>query len=237
MKIDHIEYKDSEYLIEDTTESKSVRLDVYLSDEEGTVFDLEMQNYSGRDLPKRSRYYQSMIDIDNLASGKGYAELPDSYIVFICTFDPFKDGMHKYEFHDLCIQDPGIELETGASKVFINAKSREEEMSVDMRAFLEYLCGEKPTSDLTKKIASTITKIKANEHMRREYMQVGELMEEYGEKRFKEGIEKGIEKEMADTKRIYMYLKREGRLSDYERIFEDPAFKTKLINEIDGISV
>ena len=90
---------------------------------------------------------------------------------------------------------------------------------------------------LSKKIAATITKIKANEHMRREYMQVGELMEEYGEKRFKEGIEKGIEKEMADTKRIYMYLKREGRLSDYERIFEDPAFKTKLINEIDGISV
>lgn len=44
--------------IEMTAEGRGVRLDVYLHDEEGTVYDLEMQTTKKSDLPKRTRYYQ-----------------------------------------------------------------------------------------------------------------------------------------------------------------------------------
>ena len=38
-------------------------------------------------LPKRSRYYQSVMDSEILKKGVHYSRLNDSYIIFICTFD------------------------------------------------------------------------------------------------------------------------------------------------------
>lgn len=41
---------------------RSIRLDVYALDQEGTVYNTEMQAERRNDLAKRSRYYQSLID-------------------------------------------------------------------------------------------------------------------------------------------------------------------------------
>ena len=60
----------------------------------GGRFTLEMQNWKMLNLPKRTRYYQSMIDIDHLASGAEYGDLPDSYIIFISMFDPLERSRH-----------------------------------------------------------------------------------------------------------------------------------------------
>ena len=158
VRVKDIRYKDDDHSIAPSPEAKGVRLDVYLDDADGTVFDLEMQNLEGECLPRRVRYYQSMIDIEHIEAGDPYSALPDSYIVFICMFDPYKKGLHKYEFRELCIQNPEIELGDGTSKVFINARSREEDMSDDMRAFLDYLCGQDARSDLTRVIAGDVAR-------------------------------------------------------------------------------
>ena len=65
IKIDHIEYPEIEKTISPYYETKGVRLDVYLKDSD-KVFDIELQNAIDFDLPFRTRYYQSMIDTDNL---------------------------------------------------------------------------------------------------------------------------------------------------------------------------
>ena len=44
-------------------------------------------------LGKRARYYHSQMDMDILASGQEYKELPPAYVIFVCDFDPF--GMGK----------------------------------------------------------------------------------------------------------------------------------------------
>ena len=44
--------------IEITSDGRGIRLDVYLEDENSTIYDLEMQTTSQKDLPKRTRYYQ-----------------------------------------------------------------------------------------------------------------------------------------------------------------------------------
>ena len=41
---------------------RTIRLDVYAVDEEGTVYDTEMQAGYRNDLAKRSRYYQGLLD-------------------------------------------------------------------------------------------------------------------------------------------------------------------------------
>ena len=176
IKVDHIEYKDDDHTIAPAPNSKSVRLDVYAEDNNGTAFDLEMQNLKEMNLPKRTRFYQSMIDIENLSKGAEYDKLPDSYIVFICMFDPYQKGLHKYEFRELCAQDTSIELGSGSSKVFINARSRQGKMSEDMRAFLDFLCGKEARSNLTKDIAADIKRAKAYKPWEAEYMQWNEII-------------------------------------------------------------
>lgn len=176
IKVAKIEYVDQEHMISATSDSRGVRMDVYVKDDKGTVFDLEMQNLTEISLPKRTRFYQSMIDIEHLVSGENYGELPDSYIVFICIFDPYGKGFPKYEFRELCLQDARIELGSGTSKVFINAESRKEDTPEGMRAFLDYLCGRGANSGLTKDIDAGVARAKAFKPWEAEYMQLHEMI-------------------------------------------------------------
>ena len=67
-----------------------MRLDAFLKDGMNTVYNVEMQTSDFEDLPKRSRYYHSIIDAEHLQKGQDYSELGDSYVIFICTKDIFK---------------------------------------------------------------------------------------------------------------------------------------------------
>lgn len=66
--------------------SKSIRLDIYVEDDKNTVFNLEMQTTNYEELPKRSRYYQDIIDLKLIEKGQSYDILKTSYVIFICTF-------------------------------------------------------------------------------------------------------------------------------------------------------
>lgn len=79
-------------------EYKGVRLDVYARDEEHTHYNIEMQAEKKPALGKRSRYYQSQMDMELLMSGEDYTELPNTYVIFLCDFDPFGAGKYRYTF-------------------------------------------------------------------------------------------------------------------------------------------
>ena len=60
-------------------EAKGIRLDVYVQDS-NRVFDIEIQNVLEENLPKRTRYYQSIMDMDLLSKGKNYSvELAEAH--------------------------------------------------------------------------------------------------------------------------------------------------------------
>ena len=123
VKIREIRYSDTEKSIGIRLDSKAVRLDVYVEDEIGTVYNIEMQTTKGRDgeLPRRTRYYQGMIDMDLLGKGVYYDDLRQSYIIFICTFDLFGLDERIYTFCNRCMEQPEFELGDGTTKIFLNA--------------------------------------------------------------------------------------------------------------------
>lgn len=62
-----ISYPEEEKSINVRLDSKSIRLDVYVNDDKGSVYNIEMQTTRDmEELIKRTRYYQAMIDIDLL---------------------------------------------------------------------------------------------------------------------------------------------------------------------------
>ena len=63
LEIDRIEYPELQKGIRPDIDAKSVRLDVYVRDGKGTVYDIEMQVADTKELAGRTRYYQSLIDL------------------------------------------------------------------------------------------------------------------------------------------------------------------------------
>ena len=62
---------DQQKPIEMTADGKGIRFDVYSEDDSGIVYDCEMQTSKKDNLPKRTRYYQGMIDAIQIFEGLG----------------------------------------------------------------------------------------------------------------------------------------------------------------------
>lgn len=168
--IDRIEYQETQKTIENDHEAHGVRLDVYVKDDVGTVYTIEMQASDTRELPKRSRYYQSMIDLQLLDKGESYAQLNHSYVIFICPFDLFGTGRHIYTFENICLEDSSIHLDDGAIKLFLNAKGTLNDVDVKLKAFLDYVAGKKSDDSFVRKLEEAVREAKKNREWRREYM-------------------------------------------------------------------
>ena len=78
-KIGEITYIDNQKTIDINYDAKSVRLDVYVEDE-NRIYNIEMQVVNKKDLAKRSRYYQSMIDLNAIEKGEIYRDLKESIV-------------------------------------------------------------------------------------------------------------------------------------------------------------
>lgn len=98
--------------VQEGIESKSVRFDVYTKDD-NRIFDSELQTTDTKNLPKRARYYQSKIDMDNLSKGENYSKLKESYIIFLCHDDIFNKSLTVYFFENLCRQKKDLTLNEG----------------------------------------------------------------------------------------------------------------------------
>ena len=120
--------------------SKGVRFDVYTKDE-NRIFDIEIQTTTQKNLPKRARYYQSVIDMDNLSHGEKYSQLKDSYVIFLCLFDPFSENLPVYFFENICRGDDKIKLNDGAYKVFFNAADYAKIENDEEKNFFKFLSG------------------------------------------------------------------------------------------------
>ena len=178
VKIREIVKLDQQHFIKSTPDGHGVRFDVYFEDDENTVYDIEMQTSDTRELRKRTRYYQSMIDRKILDQGKHYTNLKKSYIIFICTFDLFEEGLPKYTFRNTCDEDRNIELGDDAIKVFVNATSESDNMSPEMKDFIKYLASGDAEGPLSQKIDSNLERARRNPEWEDSYMTFEEWVED-----------------------------------------------------------
>ena len=168
--IREIHFPQAQKTIDLTADAKSIRLDVYVNDEKGTIYNIEMQTSSNVNLPKRSRYYQDMIDLNILEKGKDYMELPGSIVIFICTFDQFHRGIPVYTFSNRCHELPDLELNDATKKIFLNPCGSREGLSADLNAFFDYLLGHLSDNQFVRSIEESVENARQHKEWRREYM-------------------------------------------------------------------
>ena len=106
---------------------RAIRLDAWGLSEDSRQFNMEMENHSENDyIPKRSRFYQGLMDSPILKSGRNtkYKELPSTVIIFITQEDIFKRDRAMYTFTERCEEVEDLRLEDGTTKIFLNMASK-----------------------------------------------------------------------------------------------------------------
>ena len=204
-------------------EARGVRLDLYVEDEAGTIYNVEVQATQKKNVPKRIRYYQSIIDLHILSPGADYEKLRKSYVIFICNHDPFGKNRYVYRFENRCIDDPALALGDETVKVIVNTKGTEGSISPEMKELLKYLDDGTVGGDYTRELAAAVNGIKSSEGRRREYMVWA--LHEYELR--EEGREEG--QNLLGT--LMTKLKNLGREDDAFAAAADPAYRERLYQE------
>ena len=203
IKIRKIENVEKQKSIDITANSKSVRLDVYVEDDSNTVYNIEMQATSQKELPKRSRYYQGMIDMNLIEKGANYKELKKSFVIFICMDDPFDRGRHYYTFESRCKEDSTLVLGDEAIKVFISAEGSVDDVTPEIEEFLEYLkTGATKNDSFTSRLDDAVQRAREHKEWRKEYMLLLERDNENIEKGRAEERENQIKRQLKKGKSI-----------------------------------
>ena len=123
-----------------------------------------------KELPLRVRYYQSIISTNMLRKGKLYGELRKSYVIFVCTFDPFGKGLPIYHFTYRCSEDCALQMNDKTECIFLNAKAAKKAEDKELAAFLAYVNGKSSTTAFTKKLDEEAMRIKNREDWRYKIM-------------------------------------------------------------------
>ena len=170
LKINKIEYPEREKVIEERTDSKGIRLDVFVTDDLNRSFDVEMQVADSDNIAKRMRYYQGLIDLDKLKHGQHYSALGDSFIIFICPFDKFKRGRHLYSFRERCDQDFNLTLNDGSTKIFLSTKGSANDVNNDILNFLNYVDRGVINGNFVQQLDNAVKTVKSNQKARLDFM-------------------------------------------------------------------
>ena len=172
-KIKDIRYTELQKAINLQYDAKSIRLDVYVEDDTESVYNIEIQTTNEKNLPKRSRYYQGMIDLNVLDKGESYSKLKKSYVIFICNYDPFRKGRCFYRFENVCVDDPSLKLEDDSVKIMINPYGNDtKQFGKGFAALMNFLKNGQISDTYTESLKDEITEVKVSEEWRRRYMKL-----------------------------------------------------------------
>ena len=241
----HLKYPpQTEKEFRNSKENRQIRLDVYAIDEDDVVYDTEPQKQNTKNLPKRSRLYQGLIDSNLLPPGSiDFNALNTVIIIMIMPFDLFGYELYQYTFRMKCEEISELELEDGATRIFLNSHGKHPEfVNPELIELLEYM--EKSTDTVAKKCESKrihqmherITKLKSSKEMEIKYMQKWEEKEIERQEAYAEGERVGEKRERTEGEtrinKLTKYLLEQERTEDLKKAVSDAAYQAKLLKEL-----
>ncbi len=227
---------------------RAIRLDAWAIAKDNRQFNMEMQNSSRDDnIPKRTRFYQGLLDTPILKSGKNtkYKNLPSTVIIFITQEDIFGKDLAKYTFTEQCEEIGGLHLEDGTKKIFLNMTSKNG--SKELVSLLQYM---KDTDidnpeilvkdERILELDKIVTEVKQSEEWEAVQMNILEIGIKKGEEvGIEKGIEKGIEEGRKEGRaegeervnRLIQILLEQSRSDEIQRAVSDKEYQKKLFEE------
>lgn len=237
-----IAWKEGQKVVHNLPGKRGIRMDFYAEDDQGRVFDVEMQKRNRGNIPKRTRFYQALIDAPMLKSGEqGFDHLKPAYIIVICGFDQYGYGFYRYTFDNRCKELPELLMGDECQKIILNTKgTNDEDVEKPLVDFLHYI--EKSSEDnipedcdeRLKHLHRKLEEIKANEQMGVTYMKMEERDRLIREEGRKEGERRGeIQGAIkAEAKIVSMIRKKLAKDKDTDKIAEELELENDYVEKV-----
>ena len=134
-----------------------------------------------------------------MLTGEDYTELPNTYVIFICDFDPFGKDKYRYTFRTTCQESENVDLEDGRTTVFLNTRGKNEsEVPGELVTFLQYMKedlegSEKEFHDpYVEQLQKFIRNVKGSREMEERFMIFEEMLKEERAAGFAKGRAEGV---------------------------------------------
>ena len=189
-------------------DAKTIRLDIMVETIDGKLYDIEMQIAKKHELPKRMRFYQSMLDLSYLQEGEHYRKLRDNYVIFICKFDFFKKNLPVYFFENSCKNDDSIKLNDGTKKIIINTTAFENAKNKKLQQLLAFIQKGTPSNTLTRRINEMVEITKLQKAAREFYQLISPYEMDIRDEGITEGLKEGHERGLKEGRELGL---KEGR--------------------------
>lgn len=212
-----------------------IRVDVWSEDIYNTVYDVEVQKKDTRNLPRRSRFYQSLMDGRLLKPGESdFNQLKDICLIIIAPFDIFGYEKYQYTFEMRCREVPQLAMEDGATRIFLNTHGKNpEDVSPELVELLYYMEHSNQRTSVSyqssrvRELQGNVNTIVENEEMGVRFMQAWEelLLER------QEGREEGLQLQLQNLIKKKM-LRGQSVEQIAEALEETPERIQQLIDEM-----
>ena len=191
-----------------------IRMDAYVTEKKTdagddiSVYDIEPDTRSDKkaELPKRSRYYGDLIDVQLLNTGIEYEKLPELVTIFILSYDPFGESAMYYEAGSIIKTHSHIPYNDGVRRIYPYVDGKLPKSAGDdekkLRNLLRYIgksTEANVTDDTTRKLNDIVAKTKLKRDIGVRYMKSWEIARDYIEQGIEQGMERGREEERKNT--------------------------------------
>ena len=154
-----------------------------------------MQSEKEDALERRIRYYQSGIDREELRRGVPYGELPETFIIFVCDYDPFEEGSAIYE-REMFWKYSRRPCSDGTHAILLNSHYTNGNVSLAMLEFLDYVRTNNDEAEystaLVKQAKEQVKRVRLDKEVGEKYMLHELKIQDALNKGEKIGTEKGI---------------------------------------------
>jgi len=176
---------------------RGIRIDVLATEKDGEkilrIYDIEPNKYEEKDIPRRSRFYQSLIDSKLLPTDTKFKELPDSMSIWILPYDPFGDDRMLYTVKPLVVENNHLVYNDGVTKIFLYTKGTKggsKELK-ELLTFMENTSSDNAVDEELAKIQRIVDKVKSRSDVKERYMTLQEVIDYEKRDSYEEGVEIG----------------------------------------------
>ncbi|MBO4218808.1 MAG: PD-(D/E)XK nuclease family transposase [Erysipelotrichaceae bacterium] len=102
---------------------RGARLDIEAFDSEGNYYDVEVQRARKPGIRERARFYQALMDAEQVSKGNDFKAIRKSYIIFILDYDLYGNDFPVYHVESR-IKENGEKYDDGRRILFVNGTYR-----------------------------------------------------------------------------------------------------------------
>lgn len=200
------------------SDKRGGRLDVFVEEEaDGTentgVYDDEPDKNDKAGeiaaLPRRTRFYHALIDVQSLESGAHYGELKNVTVIVITSYDPFGRDRMVYTVQNGCVEEPDIPFNDGMKTLFLYIGGKKDHPPDELKQLLRFIGDTRPENAVNgtlQELRKMVDTVKKDREVSIRYMKIFEQEQKIREEGWEQGsndrLKSQVRKKLAKNKSV-----------------------------------